>query len=119
MNAILDTLSNNDFVTVLSYTNVTYDVVPCFKDMLIQATPENVYTFKNAIANVKTEGLANLTEAFTRAFNLLSTYRETRGCGADTSCNQLIMLVTDGVPGNLTEVNQYLLIKDYVIYLSC
>ncbi|XP_012164247.2 voltage-dependent calcium channel subunit alpha-2/delta-3 isoform X1 [Bombus terrestris] len=104
VNAILDTLSNNDFVTVLSYTNVTYDVVPCFKDMLIQATPENVYTFKNAIANVKTEGLANLTEAFTRAFNLLSTYRETRGCGADTSCNQLIMLVTDGVPGNLTEV---------------
>lgn len=118
VNAILDTLSNNDFVTVLSYTNVTYDVVPCFKDMLIQATPENVYTFKNAIANVKTEGLANLTEAFTRAFNLLSTYRETRGCGADTSCNQLIMLVTDGVPGNLTEVNQYL-IKNYVIYLSC
>lgn len=104
MNAILDTLSNNDFVTVLSYTNDTDDVVPCFKDMLIQATPENVETFKNAITMVKTEGLANLTEAFNRGFNLLRNYRETRGCGADTPCNQLIMLVTDGVPGNLTEV---------------
>ncbi|XP_076762521.1 ca[2+] channel Muscle-specific alpha2/delta subunit isoform X2 [Xylocopa sonorina] len=104
VNTILDTLSNNDFVTVLSYTNETYEVVPCFKDMLIQATPENVETFKKATIEVKTEGLANLTEAFTRAFNLLSTYRETRGCGADTPCNQLIMLVTDGVPGNLTEV---------------
>ncbi|XP_076233881.1 ca[2+] channel Muscle-specific alpha2/delta subunit isoform X2 [Calliopsis andreniformis] len=104
VNAILDTLSNNDFMTVLSYTNETYDVVPCFKDMLIQATPENVETFKNAITTVKTEGLANLTEAFTRAFNLLRNYRETRGCSADTPCNQLIMLVTDGVPGNLTEI---------------
>ncbi|CAD1476867.1 unnamed protein product, partial [Heterotrigona itama] len=104
VNVILDTLSNNDFVTVLSYTNETYDVVPCFKDMLIQATPENVDTFKKAIIDVKTEGLANLTEAFSRAFNLLSTYRETRGCGVNASCNQLIMLVTDGVPGNLTEV---------------
>lgn len=104
----MDTLSNNDFVTVLSYTNETYDVVPCFKDMLIQATPENVDTFKKAIIGVKTEGLANLTEAFTRAFNLLNTYRETRGCGADTPCNQLIMLVTDGVPGNMTEVKRRL-----------
>ncbi|XP_017890141.1 voltage-dependent calcium channel subunit alpha-2/delta-3 isoform X2 [Ceratina calcarata] len=104
VNAILDTLSNNDFVTVLSYTNVTYDVVDCFKDMLIQATPENVNTYKKAIVSVKTEGLANLTEAFGRAFSLLSTYRDARGCSADTPCNQLIMLVTDGVPGNLTEV---------------
>ncbi|XP_033327950.2 ca[2+] channel Muscle-specific alpha2/delta subunit isoform X1 [Megalopta genalis] len=104
INAILDTLSNNDFVTVLSYTNGTTDVVDCFKDTLIQATPENVETFKKAITTVKTEGQANLTEAFGKAFELLSNYRETRGCGADTPCNQLIMLVTDGVPGNLTEV---------------
>lgn len=116
VNAILDTLSNNDFVTVLSYTNVTNDVVDCFKDMLIQATPENVDTYKKAIVSMKTEGLANLTEAFNRAFNLLTTYRETRGCGADTPCNQLIMLVTDGVPGNLTEVNYQRSYTNYLMY---
>lgn len=103
--SILDTLSNNDFVTLLSYNNQTEDMVPCFKDMLIQATPENVDTFKNSMKDIKTDGIANLTEAFTRAFSLLKTYRETRGCSADTPCNQLIMLVTDGVPGNLSEVS--------------
>ncbi|XP_043503016.1 voltage-dependent calcium channel subunit alpha-2/delta-3 isoform X1 [Polistes fuscatus] len=104
--SILDTLSNNDLVTLLSYNNNTEDMVPCFKDMLIQATPENVDTFKKSMKEIKTEGVANLTEAFTRAFSLLKTYRETRGCNADTPCNQLIMLVTDGVPGNLSEVFQ-------------
>lgn len=82
-------------------------MVPCFKDMLIQATPENLDTFKKSMDNVKTEGVANLTAAFTAAFSLLKTYRETRGCDADTPCNQLVMLVTDGVPGNLTEVCMY------------
>ncbi|KAK2575608.1 hypothetical protein KPH14_011312 [Odynerus spinipes] len=101
--SILDTLSNNDFVTLLSYNNQTEDMVPCFKDMLIQATPENIDTFKKSMDEIKTEGVANLTEAFTRAFSLLKTYRETRGCDAETPCNQLIMLVTDGVPGNLSE----------------
>lgn len=103
--SILDTLSNNDFVTVLKYSNETSDLVPCFKDMLIQATPENLDKFKKSMESVKAEGVANLTAAFTAAFRLLKTYRETRGCDVDTPCNQLIMLVTDGVPGNLTEVH--------------
>ncbi|XP_014474755.1 PREDICTED: voltage-dependent calcium channel subunit alpha-2/delta-3 isoform X2 [Dinoponera quadriceps] len=106
VSSILDTLSNNDFVTLLKYGNDTSDMVPCFKDMLIQATPENLDTFKKSMSNVTTEGVANLTAAFTAAFSLLETYRETRGCDTGTPCNQLIMLVTDGVPGNLTEVFQ-------------
>ncbi|XP_072764587.1 ca[2+] channel Muscle-specific alpha2/delta subunit isoform X2 [Anoplolepis gracilipes] len=108
VNSILDTLSNNDFVTLLKYTNETTELVPCFKDMLIQATPENLDTFRKYMDdpadNLKTEGVANLTDAFTKAFNLLKTYRESRGCDADTPCNQLIMLVTDGVAENLTEI---------------
>ncbi|XP_067204324.1 voltage-dependent calcium channel subunit alpha-2/delta-3 isoform X2 [Linepithema humile] len=104
VSSILDTLSNNDFVTLLQYANDTTDLVPCFKDMLIQATPENIDTFKKSMNNIKTDGVANLTEAFSKAFSLLKTYRETRGCDVDTPCNQLIMLVTDGVPGNMTEV---------------
>jgi len=72
--------------------------------MLIQATPENLDTFKKSMENIKTEGVANLTAAFIKAFSLLKTYRETRGCNTDTPCNQLIMLITDGVSGSLTEV---------------
>lgn len=104
VNSILDTLSNNDFVTLLKYANETTELVPCFKDMLIQATPENLDTFKKSLDTLKTEGPANLTDAFTKAFSLLKTYRESRGCDADTPCNQLIMVVTDGIAGNLTEV---------------
>ncbi|KYN22132.1 Voltage-dependent calcium channel subunit alpha-2/delta-4 [Trachymyrmex cornetzi] len=109
VNSILDTLSNNDFVTLLKYNNETTEFVPCFKDMLIQATPENLDTFKKSMDKIDTDNVANLTEAFTKAFSLLKTYREERGCDADSPCNQLIMLVTDGVPGgtlgnNLKEV---------------
>jgi len=77
--------------------------------MLIQATPENLDTFKKSMDDIDTEGVANFTAAFTKAFSLLKTYRQTRGCDTDSPCNQLIMLVTDGVPGgklgnNLKEV---------------
>ncbi|XP_015587853.1 voltage-dependent calcium channel subunit alpha-2/delta-3 isoform X2 [Cephus cinctus] len=102
--AILETLSNNDFVTVLTYANETREVVPCFKDKLVQATPENVDTFIKSIDNIKPMENGNLTDAFISAFSLLETYRDKRGCNSDTPCNQLIMLITDGVPGNLTEV---------------
>ncbi|KAG5312428.1 CA2D3 protein, partial [Acromyrmex insinuator] len=99
VNSILDTLSNNDFVTLLKYNNETTDFVPCFKDMLIQATPENLDTFKKSMNKIDTDNVANLTEAFTKAFSLLKTYRQKRGCNADSPCNQLIMLVTDDIPG--------------------
>lgn len=107
--SILDTLSNNDFVTLLKYSNDTTEFVPCFKDMLIQATPENLETFKKFMDKIDTDGVANLTAAFTEAFSLLKTYREIHDCDADAPCNQLVMLITDSVPGgklgnNLKEV---------------
>lgn len=91
-------------MTLLKYNNETSDAVPCFRDMLIQATPENLDIFKNSLNDYPTDEVANLTLAFDRAFELLKTYREIRGCDAGIPCNQLIMLVTDGVPGNITEV---------------
>lgn len=110
VSSILDTLSSNDFVTLLKYNNVTTELVPCFKDTLVQATPENLDIFKKSMDNIDTTNVANLTRAFTKAFSLLKTYREKPGgCNADSPCNQLIMLITDGIPGgklgdNLKEV---------------
>ncbi|XP_069675652.1 voltage-dependent calcium channel subunit alpha-2/delta-3-like isoform X2 [Periplaneta americana] len=104
---ILDTLNNNDFVNVFNYSEKTDEAVPCFKDMLVQATLENVNTLKDAVENIKPEGYANLTYAFNKAFQLLERYRELRGCSNSSEgvqCNQAIMLVTDGVSGNHTEV---------------
>ncbi|XP_033217688.1 voltage-dependent calcium channel subunit alpha-2/delta-3 isoform X2 [Belonocnema kinseyi] len=102
--AILETLSNNDFVQIMNFSDTTQEIVSCFKDRLIQATPENVEKFKDHMVQMKPEGIANITEAFIKAFTLLKNYRETRGCGPQTPCNQLIMLVTDGIASNITEV---------------
>ncbi|KDR23040.1 Voltage-dependent calcium channel subunit alpha-2/delta-3 [Zootermopsis nevadensis] len=104
---ILDTLNNNDFVAVYNYSGRAEEVVSCFKDRLVQATLENVSTLKAALEDVMPEGYANLTNAFTKAFKVLEKYRELRGCSnssAGSQCNQAIMLVTDGVTGNHTEV---------------
>jgi hypothetical protein len=38
VNAILDTLGDNDFVNVYRFSDTTEELVPCFKDMLVQVT---------------------------------------------------------------------------------
>lgn len=102
---LLDTFSNNDFITVLNYSKTTEDLVPCFKDRLVQATPENIKFFNDRVDTLEPDGLANITVALKAAFKILEKYREERNCFDSASgCNQAIMLVTDGVPGNATEV---------------
>jgi len=38
VSAILDTLGNNDFMNVYKFSDTTEELVPCFKDMLVQVT---------------------------------------------------------------------------------
>jgi voltage-dependent calcium channel alpha-2/delta-3 len=38
VNVILDTLGDNDFVNVYRFSDTTEELVPCFKDMLVQVT---------------------------------------------------------------------------------
>jgi voltage-dependent calcium channel alpha-2/delta-4 len=103
--SLLDTFSNNDFVNIFNYSATTEELIPCFKDMLVQATPENIEVFNNAVTDLKPDGYANVTSALEKAFQLLEKYRHIRKCNESTTgCNQAIMLVTDGVPGNATEV---------------
>lgn len=103
--SILDTFSNNDFINIYNYSETVIGLVPCFKDTLVQATPENIEVFNQAVHDLKPDGYANVTVAFVQAFELLEKYRTMRKCNESaTGCNQAIMLITDGVPGNLTEV---------------
>lgn len=103
--ALLDTFSNNDFINIFNYSKTTEEVIPCFKDILVQATPENIEAFNDAVAELQPEGYANVTVALEKAFKLLAKYREIRKCNeSSTGCNQAIMLVTDGVPGNATDI---------------
>jgi hypothetical protein len=102
---ILSTLSNNDFVAVFNFSDTADQVVGCFQDKLVQATPENIKKFNIEMETMKPEGVANLTVAFLSAFTILQNYRNESRCGADMSCNQLIMLITDGIASNITEVS--------------
>ncbi len=38
--AILDTLSDNDYVNLIVFSDVTRSAVPCFKDKMVSYTPK-------------------------------------------------------------------------------
>lgn len=44
--AILDTLSDNDFVNIYKFSDITEETVPCFRDMLVQV----LYIFHKTIS---------------------------------------------------------------------
>ena len=77
---IMDTLGEDDFVTVLTFSDETKPLVDCFTDSegeaeLVQATNENIAEFTEAINNIETMEIANFTSALTAAFTLLERYR--------------------------------------------
>ena len=98
---ILETLSEDDFVTIYKFSKHPTPLVPCFttedgRAELVQATNENIREFQEAVNNVETEEIANFTSSLTVAFELLRESNADTNMGAN--CNQAIMLVTDGVP---------------------
>lgn len=108
--SLLDTFSNNDFFNIYVFsTNVT-PLVKCFEGELVQATPENIKVFNDQMSHFKEliDGYANETaikNATITAFDLLQKYREERNC-AENPCNQAIMLITDNIQGNFTDIFQ-------------
>ncbi|CAH2102250.1 unnamed protein product [Euphydryas editha] len=111
LKSLLATLSNNDYVNVFWFNATTAEVVSCFKG-LVQATPENLLTIINTLEptdngkkhKIPLEGNANLTTAYITAFTTLKQRRQECNVSSQQGCNQLVMLITDYVPGNLTEV---------------
>ncbi|XP_046751173.1 voltage-dependent calcium channel subunit alpha-2/delta-3 isoform X2 [Diprion similis] len=101
VNSILDTLGNNDFVNVITFSNETHEAVECFNNTLVQANLANIRELKTAMECVDTDKIANFTIVLTQAFELLQNFREQR---RGTMCNQAIMLVTDGVPMNYKDI---------------
>ena len=77
---IMETLGEDDFVTVLTFSDETKPLVECFTDSdgepeLVQATNENIAEFTQAIDDIETMEIANFTSALTAAFTLLERYR--------------------------------------------
>ena len=80
---IMETLGEDDFVTVLTFANETKPLVECFTDSygepeLVQATTENIAEFMEAVNKIETMEIANISSALPPAFNLLQRYRTKR-----------------------------------------
>lgn len=99
---ILDTLGPDDYVNVYRYGENAEEIVQCFKDSLVQASPENVHEIKLALSTIKHEESAtNVSAALSTAFEILHKYNRT---GQGSQCNQAIMLITSDNDGAPTEV---------------
>lgn len=75
VSAILDTLSDNDFVNVIAFSDATRSIVPCFKDKMVRAFADNVKEMKDAMQAIKCENVANFTSGFEYAFEILHRVR--------------------------------------------
>ncbi|KAL0126861.1 hypothetical protein PUN28_005311 [Cardiocondyla obscurior] len=99
---ILDTLGPNDYVNVYRYGENAEEIVQCFKDSLVQASPENIHEMKVALSVIKHEDTAtNISAALSTAFEILHKYNRT---SQGSQCNQAIMLITSDTDGPPTEV---------------
>lgn len=103
---ILETLTTNDFVNILTFEDNIQAVVPCFEDSLVQATLANIRELNAHMENINTSRIANYSLALTKAFEILQKYRDPDRDRTDTGagCNQAIMLISDGVPYEYKEI---------------
>merc|ERR550532_1490251 len=105
---VMATLSEDDFITVLTFANDTRPLVDWFVDALgdpelVQASKENSGEFTETVKQIKTQGIANFSIAFNAAFTLLEKYRTNK---FSAESNQAIMLITDGIPSSEDDVFQ-------------
>uniref|UniRef100_A0A6B0VET1 Putative voltage-dependent calcium channel subunit alpha-2/delta-4-like isoform x3 n=1 Tax=Ixodes ricinus TaxID=34613 RepID=A0A6B0VET1_IXORI len=98
---ILDTLTDNDYVSILRFSDVIEPVVSCFHFNLVQANARNIREFKENLSKLETVNIANFTAALTQAFEILQLYNKSK---LGSQCNQAIMLITDGAPYNYEEI---------------
>ena len=102
---ILDTLTENDYVSIIRFNNETHPVEKCFQTDFVQANRRNVEKFKARILELgheenleEAEQVANYSGIIEMAFDLLR--KENKG----SNCNKLMMIVTDGDLENLDDL---------------
>jgi len=94
---LLETLTEDDFFTVLTFSGDTKPLMDCFVDSenntdLVRANARTKASVIENLVNIKTENIANFTSGLSTAFQTLERFEE-----KGASCNQAIMLITDGI----------------------
>lgn len=81
VNAILDTLGDNDYVNIVMFGETTHTIVGCFHDKMVRATPDNRKELKAAVEHMDCTGSANFTAGLEMAFQVLHHVRQLDRCG--------------------------------------
>ena len=105
--SIMDTLSDNDFFNILTYSNTVNYLMnlkneTAYRGRFIQAGKDNKLRFMEKLKSFKnTHEVANLDEALKASFYLLlNKHLNEESC----KCNKVIMVITDGASENGEEV---------------
>ncbi|KAM5147996.1 voltage-dependent calcium channel subunit alpha-2/delta-2 [Mantella aurantiaca] len=94
---MLDTLSDDDYVTVASFHEKA-EPVSCFRQ-LVQANVRNKKVIKDAVQDMVARGTTDYKAGFEYAFSQLQNTNVTRA-----NCNKMIMMFTDGGEDRVQDV---------------
>ncbi|XP_077970368.1 voltage-dependent calcium channel subunit alpha-2/delta-3-like [Styela clava] len=98
---LLETLGDNDFFNVLTYSDEVRYVESCFEGTLVRADSGNKARMLESLRHSNTSNVADLSKALNESFNLLLNFHSS-GSGSD--CYSSIMIITDGATDSYQEV---------------
>uniref|UniRef100_A0A7I4KEZ2 BMA-UNC-36, isoform a; BMA-UNC-36, isoform c; BMA-UNC-36, isoform d; BMA-UNC-36, isoform b n=1 Tax=Brugia malayi TaxID=6279 RepID=A0A7I4KEZ2_BRUMA len=105
--AILETLSDNDFFNILLFSKTVGFLDECSeKAGLLQATVRNKKMLRARLNSISSEGKAEYEKGLIKAFETLMKMHNYTGKKAQFGCNDIIMLITDGAPSYFKQIFQ-------------
>ncbi|XP_063627506.1 voltage-dependent calcium channel subunit alpha-2/delta-4-like [Cydia splendana] len=118
--ALLSALTDDDHINVLRFNITVTPIIPCFgEDMLISANHINTAAIMASMKYLQFKNETDMTVVLTHAVRTLQEQREKPG--RRRPCQQAIVLITDTLNENMTELIDLLdpdgSIRLYVIWL--
>ncbi|XP_047995898.1 voltage-dependent calcium channel subunit alpha-2/delta-1-like [Leguminivora glycinivorella] len=118
--ALLSALTDDDHINVLRFNITVTPIIPCFgEDVLISANHINTAAIMASMKYLQFKNETDMAVVMTHAVRTLQEQREKPG--RRRPCQQAIVLITDTLNENMTELIQLLdpdgLIRLYVIWL--
>ena len=71
---IIETLSDQDWFTVIYFNDASYDLHPCFDGTLARATDQNKAQFKALLQNMETKGVAVFENAIEKSYRTFANF---------------------------------------------
>uniref|UniRef100_A0A914ZUQ7 Activin types I and II receptor domain-containing protein n=1 Tax=Parascaris univalens TaxID=6257 RepID=A0A914ZUQ7_PARUN len=117
--AILETLSDNDFFNIMPFSKVAAFLDECAEQAgLLQATVRNKKLLRARLNGIVSEGKAEYEKGLSKAFETLMKMRNYTSKREQLGCSDVIMLITDGAPSYFKEIFQLYNEKKTVRFFS-